>query len=404
MWFTFNLYSSLLLIGVFQGLIYATLMGIRGWKDDRKSDLIIAAILMTLSLYVSQWMLGFAGWYDDRDLRTTFMFYFPFALPFLLGPLLYCYLLSLSNRSFRVKEYWKHFIPAIMYFVLDIGIAFYDLIFNNLTLKNGLQFFGNTRGPIEEFLNTTSFLPLIVVNELANFHVIGYIIFTLITLQKYKAYLTSNFSNTDNINFSWLNSTLIILGFALITNLAKNYLSRFFDFSYVESWYFYLIISIAIFILSIQAYRIPEKAIAKLDFSPDDRDNSVKELDDSLSKNNELEPLKKKLENFVKEQNPHLDPELSIKQLADQLGTNTKYLSSIINNSYGQNFNDYINKMRVNSFKEKLNSGDHQQFTLLSIALSCGFNSKATFNRAFKKNEGKSPLQYLKSISTENMR
>ena len=62
------------------------------------------------------------------------------------------------------------------------------------------------------------------------------------------------------------------------------------------------------------------------------------------------------------------------------------------------NFNDFVNQFRVAAIKERLAQGEHLQFTLLAIALECGFNSKATFNRVFKKWEGKTPGQYVAEL------
>ena len=59
------------------------------------------------------------------------------------------------------------------------------------------------------------------------------------------------------------------------------------------------------------------------------------------------------------------------------------------------NFNDFINHYRIEAVKEKLKKGEHKTSTLLGIAFDCGFNSKATFNRAFKKSTTVSPKDYL---------
>jgi AraC-like DNA-binding protein len=60
-----------------------------------------------------------------------------------------------------------------------------------------------------------------------------------------------------------------------------------------------------------------------------------------------------------------------------------------------KNFNDYINELRIEEFIKLFKSDKGRQFTMLSIALDSGFNSKATFNRAFKKIKGCSPKEYL---------
>jgi AraC-like DNA-binding protein len=79
--------------------------------------------------------------------------------------------------------------------------------------------------------------------------------------------------------------------------------------------------------------------------------------------------------------------------LSKQLGVNSSVLSFAINNGFGKNFNDFVNEFRITEVKEKLKTADDA--TLLEIAFDCGFNSKATFNRAFKKFTGVSPKEFV---------
>jgi AraC-like DNA-binding protein len=67
----------------------------------------------------------------------------------------------------------------------------------------------------------------------------------------------------------------------------------------------------------------------------------------------------------------------------------------VINQGFQLNFNDFINQYRIEAVKDKLKAGEQKTQTLLGIAYDCGFNSKATFNRAFKKVTGLSPKQWL---------
>lgn len=89
---------------------------------------------------------------------------------------------------------------------------------------------------------------------------------------------------------------------------------------------------------------------------------------------------------------------LNITKLSKLIGISEKQLSEVINRSTDGSYSDYINKKRVELFLRKLESGIHKSETLLSVAYSCGFNSKSTFNRAFKQITGKTPSQYLKSV------
>ncbi len=97
----------------------------------------------------------------------------------------------------------------------------------------------------------------------------------------------------------------------------------------------------------------------------------------------------------MKEERLYLQAELSLSELAKHLKVNNNQLSACINQLHQKNFNDYINGLRIQEFERIAQSNNAQQFTLLAIAFDCGFNSKTTFNRAFKKEKGMTPKQYL---------
>ena len=176
----------------------------------------------------------------------------------------------------------------------------------------------------------------------------------------------------------------------------------FVDLSYVQAWYYYFVTSAAIFVLSIQAYRQSTRSLLQLDFLPEASRQAApspvagtEEPTASSPLDPELEQLRRRLDGLMAAERPYLDPDLNIRQLAERLNTNTAYLSRVINNGYGLNFNDFINGYRVRALVGKLGDGEHQNYTFLSLALDCGFNSKATFNRAFRKHTGKSPGEYV---------
>ena len=75
-------------------------------------------------------------------------------------------------------------------------------------------------------------------------------------------------------------------------------------------------------------------------------------------------------------------------------------LSKTINIHADKNFNDYINGYRIEAFKLNVVAPDANRFSLLAHAQESGFNSKATFYRAFKKAEGMSPSVYLSNITS----
>ena len=95
---------------------------------------------------------------------------------------------------------------------------------------------------------------------------------------------------------------------------------------------------------------------------------------------------------------PYLENNLNLRGLAQELDVNANYLSQVINEQHGKNFFEFINSYRVNELKEMMNDPTNRQFTLLSMAFDCGFNSKTTFNTAFKRITGLTPSQYLKKV------
>ncbi|HZI54714.1 MAG TPA: helix-turn-helix domain-containing protein, partial [Chitinophagaceae bacterium] len=73
-------------------------------------------------------------------------------------------------------------------------------------------------------------------------------------------------------------------------------------------------------------------------------------------------------------------------------------LSQVINSFENKTFYDYINGLRIEEFKTLVTDPGSRQFTLLSLAFECGFNSKTAFNRNFKKATGQSPSDYLNQV------
>jgi len=114
----------------------------------------------------------------------------------------------------------------------------------------------------------------------------------------------------------------------------------------------------------------------------------------------ETEIWKPKIVNLINNQRLYQNPELSLTDLAKKLETNASIISKAINQGFQMNFNDFINNFRIEAVKKCFENNEHKKSTLLGIAFDCGFNSKATFNRAFKKNTGLSPKDFIKGIKS----
>lgn len=100
----------------------------------------------------------------------------------------------------------------------------------------------------------------------------------------------------------------------------------------------------------------------------------------------------------MRDKKPYLDPSLNLPGLADQLALVPRELSELINAEVGVHFFDFVNEFRISEAKEKLISD--QKLSVLDIMLDVGFNSKSSFNTAFKKQTGLTPSAFRKAQST----
>lgn len=93
---------------------------------------------------------------------------------------------------------------------------------------------------------------------------------------------------------------------------------------------------------------------------------------------------------------PYKDPNLNIAKLSEILDTKPHILSKILNEQFNKNFRDFINEYRIKEFIELAISDKYKNYTFLALGYEVGFNSKSTFNLAFKKITGLSPRNFLK--------
>ena len=103
-----------------------------------------------------------------------------------------------------------------------------------------------------------------------------------------------------------------------------------------------------------------------------------------------------RLLNFINEKKPYLDPDLSLRSLAEKIDIHPNQLSWLLNESMGKNFNEFINHYRVEAFKLLSKDPSNKHLTLISLAYESGFNSKTVFNNYFKKETRLMPKEFLK--------
>ncbi len=390
MLFNFNLYSSLLLPGFIQGIVMAMVLFWRGWQEDKLADRLLATFLVILSFHIAQYMLAFGGWYDSHDWHSSFMFYFPFHIFLWIGPTIYFYFRSLTNQEFKLKgRDWLHFLPGLIH-ALGFLLAFlYDVVWMSWIQDQAMPFHYNTKGILAEWIDYPFDNTL---HTLGIYTTLAYICLTIYTYRQYRKYLNDHFSETKSIEFHWLRNVLYaVLGlfiFRVVAEIVSHYIP---NLSYVDFWYTHFVFAIVIYFVSIQGYTATLKLPKLLQFNLPEAEPLPKEIANTP----EWSGLKERLSQLMEKEKPYLQSEINLQDLAKKIKTNPSLLSKVINQGFGQNFNDYINSHRVKAVEEKLLNRESDQYTLMSIALECGFNSKATFNRAFRKFTGKSPREFL---------
>jgi len=390
--FVFNPYSSLLLPAFIHGLLFSGLSFARFFKERRPYDLLFALLLLLLSARLSFWMLGFAGWYDGHDGYTTFMFYFPFNTLLWIGPCLFFYFLSLTNRDFKLSaRYWPHFILPALLLILYGGKFLIDFLVYR-PFPDTEQFQYATRGPFAEWDKSEALYMVSYASLLFYFWLI------LRRFKDYRAYLVQHFSEPETVDLAWLRGSLIFMG-ALILVMLVFYIVGHFTVHpfYAVNWYPYFFLGIVIYYTSVNGYYNSPDLFKYLQFGQIDAGKESKSgiLPD-------LDLWKSSLQQLMEIEQPYLDPELTLSLLARKLHTHPQIVSKVINDGFGLNFSDYINSMRVEAVIRQFGDKAHHRYSLMGVAYDCGFNSKTTFNRAFKKVTGDTPAAYIRLIEGSN--
>jgi len=242
----------------------------------------------------------------------------------------------------------------------------------------------------------------------------------------YKKLMLQVISYADIVLFKWIRNFLMALLCMQILQIAFFILgkidSSFTD--YVGSWWYFFMFAIIFYYIAITGYsnsietKVPF-TLNLLKYKPTlylgASHTNENEIENQLYEEAEVIEIvqnekkedsflinewKPKIEALLKNDKLYEDPELSLTQIAKQLKTNPSVISKVINQGFQMNFNDLINFYRVEAVKEKLNAGEQKLQTLLGIAFDCGFNSKATFNRAFKKFALISPKEWSEKNDT----
>lgn len=139
---------------------------------------------------------------------------------------------------------------------------------------------------------------------------------------------------------------------------------------------------------------------AAADQAKDPDKYSSSSLDDSRRRD-----LQNKIREIMEDPDIISCPDFTLKQLADNVGSNTTYVSQTINETYGVSFSTLLGNFRVRLVCQRITNEDrYSNLTVEGIANSVGFKSRTAFLNAFKREVGLTPSEYLRMAKTENKR
>ncbi len=383
--FHFNEYSTPLLFGFVQGWVYAILLWVRAWREERLSDALLGGVLVGLGFNIWEYMLGFGG----VEVLWRQLEFFPRGLGLLFPPLCYFYLKSQLDADFRFsRQDFRHAIP----FLIDAG-------YHVGVFVQGPEFVEWWKQTVHYPYHVGDFTAM--VSLLSSLY---YLRRALGLYRQYRAWTYTQFSDLDTVSFRWFRNFIIALASGLVVGLVMDGLDLWLDLNYWQDWWDNLYGVLLIYYVGIAGYAQPQPR--RLTFSPPaaappappaeaEPNVAPVPVEPVEALGGEFVAWKQQLIDLMDAEKPYLEAELSLPDLARRLRMPVPLLSQVVNEGTGKNFNDFINAYRVAEFLRQAQEPANAHLSLLGIALNSGFNSKSTFNRAFKKVTGASPKEYL---------
>ncbi len=373
--------SLVILFGIGQGFFLGILLIVMR-SPNHRANRVLGILFFCFSMSITHFFLLRTGLYDA--LPSLVHVSFPFL--FLFGPLHYLYVRILTDRKAVIqRKEWLHGIPFIV--ACSVNIPF--LVQNR---EQQLAYIRTIQDPVWIHMG-------LIVGGLQILHIAIYIGMVLNTLARYDEQIKNTTSSIEKINLRWLRTGTI--GF--ISVFAFIFLLLVLQAFGIPTMALYsvsvpIIVSIIIYLLGYLGLRQPEI------FSPAEilsgaevfemAGGGEKKYERSSLTPERSEEYAGRIRTYMTTDHPHLDAELTLSGLAEQLGIPAHHLSQIINSRFNSTFFDFVNTYRVEEAKRLLLDRSKAHYTIFALAQDAGFNSKTAFNTAFKRLTGRTPSAF----------
>ena len=370
------------LIAVFNALLFVVLL------LQKKTRAIHDNILISWLVYLGSF-IGIYAFYS-HELFTNFklLSISLLSLFMLHGPFLYVYIQTLVSGRRQLS--WTHLLHILPFFIFNLYVlisSFYPEVSGKLNIER-LSL---------EYDPPFFFLFFLILTALSG---TVYLLLTIRLFRKLDIKIFKNYSSSTDIDLNWLRKIVLVFGIVWTILIGVTIIHHVFQMFSIVFCTDGLFLSLSFFVILIGYFGLKQRLI----FSSEDvlvtREDvkSLTKYAGSRLTDSEAQQYAEKLTEYMKSSKPYLNPDLSLSQLAGEIGITSHYLSQVINEKFHLNFFDFINGYRVDAFKERIADHKYSNFSFLGIALECGFNSKSAFNRIFKQVTGLTPSQYKKAL------
>ncbi|GJL97584.1 MAG: hypothetical protein DHS20C06_14010 [Hyphobacterium sp.] len=400
-----HLKLALLTSGLSQSLLVAvTLLAFASSPRDPR---------FILGVFLALYGTTFLG---ELGVMTGFVFAAPQLIvpliiaPIFLGPTLYVYICVLVGGQNQVKGSW------LLRHAIAPGIG--AVIALSLLLAPGENLAALPRDEFEAQTLTDLFVILVTMLVLAITAVVTliYLIKGFLKLHQHSARIRAEYSNLDRKTLSWIRFSLINIGLFWAATMAAEWV----DFLDTPSGAVALLVweLLIFYVMAILGIRqkvvfgapppdrgttvLPTKTGQPGTSSEDIAGPSVatvqhisKYAKSGLSRR-DMERISAKIKTAMDRDRIYENGDLSLTQLSRHIGVQPPYVSQTLTQEIGNTFYDFIAQARIAAAKEKL-ADPNGTDSILAVAMMVGFNSKSTFNAAFKRVSGVTPSEWRRN-------
>ncbi|PUB33684.1 AraC-like DNA-binding protein [Elizabethkingia sp. YR214] len=231
-------------------------------------------------------------------------------------------------------------------------------------------------------------------------HNLPYVAIIYYKIRKHQKRIETISSDTESINLQWLIKLSLLLFATIIITVCYELFNAFIykmHQNLVMDLLFLFIVYSTFYHVLRQKEIYPVSKVQLEDLLSIETESEEKTEKKKLIPDEDFEDLKEKLLTLIDSQKPYLEGDLNLLKLSELIGISTHQLSYLLNNGFGENFFQFINKYRIAHAKKLLISDTYHKMSVLGIAFESGFNSKTAFNTMFKKTMGITPSEFRKN-------